>query len=60
VNSALHNNDPRWEIFPNDKIAAWECLEATMGDPEERRDMFELDLRQANIRAFVNDNMGPL
>jgi len=58
VNSALHNNDPRWEIFPTDKIAAWECLEATMGDPEERRDMFELDLRQANIRAFVNNNMG--
>jgi len=58
VNSALHNNDPRWEILPTDKVAAWECLELAMGDPEERRDVFELDLRQANIRAFVSDHMG--
>jgi hypothetical protein len=27
-----------------------------MGEPEERRDWFELDLRQANIRAFVSDH----
>ncbi len=58
VNCALHNNDPRWEILPDNKIAAWECLELVMGEPEERRDMFELDLRQANIRAFVSDHMG--
>jgi predicted RND superfamily exporter protein len=58
VNSALHNNDPRWEILPTNKIAAWECLELVMGDPEERRDWFELNLRQANIRAFVSDHMG--
>jgi len=58
VNSALHNNDPRWEILPTDKIAAWECLELVLGDPEERRDWFELDLRQANIRAFVSDHTG--
>ncbi|MCP4717809.1 MAG: MMPL family transporter, partial [Deltaproteobacteria bacterium] len=58
VNAALHNNDPRWEILPNSKIAAWECLELIMGEPEERRDWFELDLRQANIRAFVNDHTG--
>lgn len=58
VNSALHNNDPRWEILPIDKVAAWECLELAMGDPEERRDVFELDLRQANIRAFVSNHMG--
>jgi hypothetical protein len=58
VNSALHNNDMRWEILPTNKIAAWECLELVMGDPEERRDWFELDLRQANIRAFVSDHMG--
>lgn len=58
VNSALHNNDPRWEILPADKIAAWECLELIMGDPEERRDWFELDLRQANIRAYVSDHTG--
>jgi predicted RND superfamily exporter protein len=58
VNSALHNNDPRWEIMPTNKIAAWECLELIMGEPEERRDVFELDLRQANIRAFVSDHTG--
>lgn len=58
VNAALHNNDPRWEILPRDKIGAWECLELAMGDPEERRDCFELDLRQANIRAFVSDHTG--
>ena len=58
VNAALHNNDPRWEILPKDKIGAWECLELAMGDPEERRDCFELDLRQANIRAFVSDHTG--
>ncbi len=58
VNCALHNNDPRWEILPVSKIAAWECLELIMGDPEERRDYFELDLRQANIRAFVSDHTG--
>ncbi len=58
VNCALHNNDPRWEVLPTNKIAAWECLELVLGDPEERRDVFELDLRQANIRAFVSDHMG--
>jgi hypothetical protein len=58
VNSALHNNDPRWEVLPGDQIAAWECLELIMGEPEERRDWFELDLRQATIRAFVSDHMG--
>jgi len=58
VNSALHNNDPRWEVLPGDQIAAWECLELIMGEPEERRDWSELDLRQANIRAFVSDHMG--
>jgi len=56
VNRALHNNDPRWEILPTNKIAAWECLELCMGDPEDMRDFFELDFRQANIRAFVSDH----
>lgn len=58
VNSALHNNDPRWEILPTNKVAAWECLELAMGEPEEMRDFFELDFRQANIRAFVSDHKG--
>jgi predicted RND superfamily exporter protein len=58
ANSALHNNDPRWEILPTNRIAAWECLELCMGDPEEARDWFELDFRQANIRAFVSDHTG--
>jgi predicted RND superfamily exporter protein len=58
VNSALHNNDPRWEILPTNKVAAWECLELSMGNPEEMRDFFELDFRQANIRAFVSDHKG--
>jgi len=58
VNSALHNNDPRWEVLPTNKIAAWECLELCMGDPEDMRDFFELDFRQANIRAFVSDHKG--
>jgi predicted RND superfamily exporter protein len=58
VNRALHNNDPRWEILPADKVAAWDCLQLSMGDPEEMRDFFELDFRQANIRAFVSDHKG--
>ena len=58
VNKALHNNDPRWEILPTDKVAAWDCLQLSMGDPEEMRDFFELDFRQANIRAFVSDHKG--
>jgi hypothetical protein len=58
VNSALHNNDPRWEILPTNKVAAWECLELSMGKPEDMRDFFELDFRQANIRAFVSDHKG--
>jgi predicted RND superfamily exporter protein len=58
INSALHNNDPRWEVLPTNKIAAWECLELSMGDPEDMRDFFELDFRQANIRAFVSDHKG--
>jgi predicted RND superfamily exporter protein len=58
VNSALHNNDPRWEVLPTNKIAAWECLELSMGNPEDMRDFFELDFRQANIRAFVSDHKG--
>ncbi len=29
-----------------------------MGDPEDMRDFFELDFRQANIRAFVSDHKG--
>jgi len=58
VNRALHNNDPRWEILPTNKIAAWECMELCMGDPEDMRDFFELDFRQANIRAFVSDHKG--
>ncbi len=58
VNSALHNNDPRWEALPTNKVAAWECLELCMGNPEDMRDFFELDFRQANIRAFVSDHKG--
>jgi len=58
VNSALRNNDPRWEILPSNKVAAWECLELCMGDPEDMRDFFELDFRQANIRAFVSNHKG--
>ena len=58
VNRALHNNDPRWEILPINKVAAWECLELCMGNPEDMRDFFELDFRQANIRAFVSNHKG--
>ena len=57
VNAAMHENDPRWEILPNDTASAGELMGMIGGSEgyEETKDMFTKDYRSGTIAVFLKD-----
>jgi len=57
VNSAMHENDPRWEILPGDTATAGEFIHMIGGSEgfEETNDLFTHDYRAGTIAVFLKD-----
>ena len=57
VNAAMHENDPRWEIIPNDTASAGELIGMIGGSEgyDETKDMFTKDYRTGTIAVFLKD-----
>ncbi|GAB7027463.1 efflux RND transporter permease subunit [Geotalea toluenoxydans] len=57
VNAAMHENDPRWEILPNDTASAGELIGMIGGSEgyDESKDMFTKDYKSGTIAVFLKD-----
>jgi hypothetical protein len=57
VNSAMHENDPRWEILPTDTAMGGEFIGMIGGSQgyDETQDMFTKDYREGTIAVFLKD-----
>jgi hypothetical protein len=60
MNRAYHNDDPRWEVLPQERHLIAEFLNrfAGSGGPENARPYFEIDQREASLVLFVKDHQG--
>ena len=57
VNSAMHENDPRWEILPTDTAGAGELIGMIGGSEgyDDTKDLFTRDYRAGAISVFLKD-----
>jgi uncharacterized protein len=57
VNSAMHENDPRWEILPTDTAMAGDFIGMIGGSQgyDETQDMFTKDYQEGTIAVFLKD-----
>jgi hypothetical protein len=57
ANAAMHENDPRWAILPNDSVAAGELIHSVGGSQgaDETEDLFTRDYQAGTISVFLKD-----
>jgi hypothetical protein len=57
VNSAMHENDPRWEILPTDTATAGQFIDMVGGSEgyEDTRDMFTKDYQEGTVAVYLKD-----
>jgi hypothetical protein len=57
VNSAMHENDPRWEILPTDSASAGQFIDMIGGSEgyDDTKDMFTRDFQDGTIAVYLKD-----